>query len=159
MLVVQGMYEQLCQPHMQLDWPPSLQGTLAEAIRHSLNTPGALLHRTLQVRLQLVQEKRRSSARDHVCPVCKICIPDDRGCLLVPIYHLQPHQASHSLRLRSLDRPSWQRVLLDSQTLFSHVTALCNDLSSIADGEASTAVQPGSHLQLKVLAPVQQHKD
>ena len=46
---MQALYEQLSAPHMELEYssPPDL--SLSDAIRYSLQTPGALLHRTLQV--------------------------------------------------------------------------------------------------------------
>ncbi|KAK9805001.1 hypothetical protein WJX73_010927 [Symbiochloris irregularis] len=44
------LYEQLSSPAMTLDHLPSLHGTLREAIRHSLATPGALLHTAVKAK-------------------------------------------------------------------------------------------------------------
>ena len=48
---LQELYAVLAQPRIDLDCPRALRGSLSEAIEWSLATPGALLHRTIQVRL------------------------------------------------------------------------------------------------------------
>ncbi len=51
-ILVQVLYQHLSQPHIDLNWAPDGPGfKLTDAIRHSLRTPGALLHTRLQVRL------------------------------------------------------------------------------------------------------------
>ena len=47
----QVLYQHLSQPRIDLNWAPDGPGfKLTDAIRHSLRTPGALLHTRLQAR-------------------------------------------------------------------------------------------------------------
>ena len=59
---LQELYAVLSQPRIDLDCPRALEGNLSDAIAWSLRTPGALLHRTIQV----------SSCSCRACRACAV---------------------------------------------------------------------------------------
>ena len=70
-LCAQVLYQHLSQPCIDLDWSPD-EGSchLIDAIRHSLNTPGALLHTRCQVSPPCLMQEICS----NFAAKCLICI-------------------------------------------------------------------------------------